>query len=158
MPSELLTSENVAIGAVLISLSTLGFSVWQWTRTRRSEQLKVSRELMYRIFERRQVLDAVFDGYTATPPIAPTDVAHRTLEWTRSIRDFMFEIHEFRSYVNHQKIDKRSEILQYKKRLNGDLLYIQGAHKLLPFNVSKSLGPGIDNEINELKKWCNHTC
>jgi hypothetical protein len=150
MTIEIFTPANIAI---TISLSTLGFSIWQWTRTRKSEQLKIARELTYSIHGSRQILDAFFDRYNVSPPKEERDYRLRAVEWIRSLGDFMYEIEEFKFFIVFQGKENNNEILNYKMRLLVDLTYVQELRRLLPFEDQKTR-EHYDKWITELREWC----
>ena len=145
--------DYVALGAILISLGTLGFTIWNANRTRRSEQLKVARELMYSIIECRQVVDTLYDRYRASTPKDDQDRGLEVLEWVRSIGDLMYEIEEFRSFVTFQGIENKSEILLYKMRLHGLLEYVKVLRSGISLEDSQTKDH-YDRWTTELREWC----
>jgi hypothetical protein len=83
----------LAIAAIVVSLSTLFFTIWNTSRTRRSEQLKVVRELMLNIIERRQVLETVYRKNSRSPLTdnkENLEAKLEAIEWNRSLSDLVF--------------------------------------------------------------------
>jgi hypothetical protein len=142
----------LAVGALLISLSTLGFTIWNASRTRRSEQLKIARELMYRILDSRHTIDSLHDKRHG-PQEDDENMNIKSFEWVRSISDLMNDIEEFKAYSIIEDIENRSDILLYKIRIHAVLEHVLVSRRNVSLEQSDAKS-FYDQWISELEGRC----
>ncbi|MPZ07261.1 MAG: hypothetical protein GEU26_12745 [Nitrososphaeraceae archaeon] len=153
------TSDSIAIVALIISTITacataiaLSFNIWHTSRTRRSEELKVARELMNRIWDGRKVLDDYYERYIASPP-KNEELKIRAYEWANLVGDLIYEIEGFRAYVITGEIKNRTDVELHKIRIFVVLQRIENLRNLIPIEPKEPKDVS-DRWIVELKKWC----
>jgi len=97
-----------AIGALIASPLIFWFG---YSRTRKSEQIKIARECMDRIKLKHQKFDE-FDDKNPHPPVSDMDT-RKFVELTEPIRDVLLEIEYFSYLVDKHEIGDKIVIRYY---------------------------------------------
>jgi hypothetical protein len=56
-----------AVFAIVVSVITLGFNFWTWSKKQKSEQVNISRELMDRVKAKQERFDEYYDVFNIKP-------------------------------------------------------------------------------------------
>jgi hypothetical protein len=153
-------SDTIAVVALIvsaiISVATISVNAWFTSRTRRSEQLKVARELMNRILESEKPVAALLDKYLTSPPKDEKIRKLGTAQWIDNVGVILIGVQNFKHEVERGQINNESDIKLYKKQLFGVLIYTKGLHEI--FSDLNGLltkdREQIDGWITDLMAWC----
>jgi hypothetical protein len=156
----------LAVGALIISLSTLGFTIWNASRTRKSEQFKIAREMMNSLLEMYKEMQDKMNRSYSRPLKTPenekdvhySEVGEQYDQLTKA--SFMRNmIEEFKLFVQQQGIGKSPMILLYKLRVldiasSVTVTFMYSLHRYRePEETNQELRDMIKRENEELKKW-----
>jgi hypothetical protein len=98
----------VAVAAFVASVSAFGFNMWQWSKRRKSEQIRTSREMMDRVLAKKQILDEYIESVENNPEME--DIG-KELDKTN---DVLEEIKYYGLLIKHDELQE-SEIVKHDR-------------------------------------------
>lgn len=141
----------VSISAFIISGATFIVNSWRWSRTRRSDELKVARDITDRLAKKTERLDDFFNDHYQESSEKEIDAVLRKKIWQQHLSAFLSDAEEFKYHVENKEITHKYDIYFYKVKLKGHLSRAQTYIGLIPPPDTGF----IANWIKELIEWCD---
>jgi hypothetical protein len=153
-----ISTVTVAIVALLVSIGTFMFSMWQWIRTRKSEQFKIAREIMDKVEADHRKLFQFTPG-NRYPFLPDEEKENFVYEFTQYLGFMQLNI-RYLSYLVEKKEIKNKHVLNYYRDGVIQLLdYINSQYEWVEGKPERRImdkWPGYHAEIPSLKKVWEH--